>query len=97
LRSTNQNELTEYMMSPEQLALFLGLGRTHTYQLLKNKAIPSIPAACAESAERTRSGSWKLVWSAMSSHPEGQAVSRKYKYVPDYCVRALDECCVVGG
>jgi excisionase family DNA binding protein len=42
LRSTNQNELTEYMMSPEQLALFLGLGRTYTYQLLKSKAIPSI-------------------------------------------------------
>jgi excisionase family DNA binding protein len=41
LRSTNQNELAEYMMSPEELAQFLGLGRTYTYQLLKSKAIPS--------------------------------------------------------
>ena len=30
-----------------------------------------------------------LVWSAMSSHRAEAEVSRKYRYVPDYCVRAL--------
>ena len=37
-----QAESTEYLMSPEELAEFLGLGRTSTYALLRAGEIPSI-------------------------------------------------------
>ena len=32
--------LTEYLMRPEELRQFLGLGRTYTYHLLATGAIP---------------------------------------------------------
>ena len=46
---TNREEVTAWeikgpareVMSPEQLAEYLGLGRTYTYQLLMNREIPS--------------------------------------------------------
>jgi excisionase family DNA binding protein len=35
-------ELTEYLMSPEELAKFLGLGHTRTHELLSTGDIPSV-------------------------------------------------------
>jgi excisionase family DNA binding protein len=39
---SKETERTEYLMSPEELAKFLGLGRTRTYELLSAGAIPSV-------------------------------------------------------
>lgn len=39
---SQQDERTEYLMSPEELSGFLGLGRTYTYQLLSSGVIPSV-------------------------------------------------------
>jgi excisionase family DNA binding protein len=36
----NQTESTEHLMSPEELAEFLGISRTYTYQLLAKGVIP---------------------------------------------------------
>ena len=38
-------ERTAYLMSPEELAKFLGLGRTRTYELLSAGIIPCWPFA----------------------------------------------------
>jgi excisionase family DNA binding protein len=35
-------ERTEYLMGVEEVATFLGLGRTYTYKLLASGAIPSV-------------------------------------------------------
>ena len=40
--SNLQTGQTEYLMSTEDLAKFLGLGRTCTYELLSAGAIPSV-------------------------------------------------------
>ena len=37
-----KGDQNEYLMSPEELRQFLGLGRTYTYQLLASGAIPSV-------------------------------------------------------
>ena len=37
-----KGDQNEYLMSPEELRQFLGLGRTYTYQLLTSGAIPSV-------------------------------------------------------
>jgi excisionase family DNA binding protein len=37
-----QAEQTRYLMSPEELAEFLGLGRTSTYRLLASGEIPCV-------------------------------------------------------
>ena len=39
---STQGELTEYLMSPEEVRQYLGLGRTSTYQLLATGAIPCV-------------------------------------------------------
>jgi excisionase family DNA binding protein len=48
-----QAERTEYLMSPEELAKFLGLGRTHTYRLLATGAIPSVRIGRLRKIRRT--------------------------------------------
>jgi excisionase family DNA binding protein len=40
--STETQELTEYLMSPNEVRQLLGFGRTYTYQLLATGAIPSV-------------------------------------------------------
>jgi excisionase family DNA binding protein len=40
--STQAQEPTEYLMSPEEVRQLLGLGRTYTYHLLATGAIPSV-------------------------------------------------------
>ncbi len=42
MRSTNPNELTEYLMSPDEVRQYLGLSRTYTYRLLATGAIPCV-------------------------------------------------------
>jgi excisionase family DNA binding protein len=37
-----KGDQNEYLISPEELRQFLGLGRTYTYQLLASGAIPSV-------------------------------------------------------
>jgi excisionase family DNA binding protein len=37
---SKETERTEYLMSPEELAKFLDLGRTYTYRLLAEGEIP---------------------------------------------------------
>ena len=37
-----QPERTEYLMGPEELAQFLGIGRTYAYRLLSEGEIPSV-------------------------------------------------------
>jgi excisionase family DNA binding protein len=44
---------TEYLMSPEELAKFLGLGRTRTYELLSAGTIPSIRIGRLRKVRRT--------------------------------------------
>lgn len=44
---------TEYLMSPEELARFLGLGRTWTYELLSAGAIPSVRIGRLRKVRRT--------------------------------------------
>jgi excisionase family DNA binding protein len=39
---SKETEQTEYLMSPEELAKFLGLGRTRPYELLTAGTIPSV-------------------------------------------------------
>lgn len=40
--NTQTEELTEYLMNPEEVRQYLGLGRTYTYRLLATGAIPSV-------------------------------------------------------
>jgi excisionase family DNA binding protein len=40
--STQTEELTEYLMSPEEVRQHLGLSRTYTYRLLASGAIPCV-------------------------------------------------------
>ncbi len=40
--NTQSATQTEYLMSPEELSKFLGLGRTYTYKLLSSGVIPSV-------------------------------------------------------
>jgi excisionase family DNA binding protein len=44
---------TEYLMSTEELAKFLGLGRTWTYELLSAGAIPSVRIGRLRKIRRT--------------------------------------------
>jgi excisionase family DNA binding protein len=44
---------TEYLMSPEELAKFLGLGRTRTYELLSAGIIPSVRIGRLRRVRRT--------------------------------------------
>ena len=44
---------TEYPMSPEELAKFLGLGRTRTYELLSAGIIPSVRIGRLRRVRRT--------------------------------------------
>jgi excisionase family DNA binding protein len=44
---------TEYLMSSEELARFLGLGRTWTYELLSAGAIPSVRIGRLRKVRRT--------------------------------------------
>ncbi len=46
-------ELTEYLMSPEELAKFLGLGRTYTYRLLAEGKIPCARIGWLRKVRRT--------------------------------------------
>ena len=46
-------ELTEYLMSPEELGKFLGLGRTYTYRLLAEGEIPSVRIGRLRKVRRT--------------------------------------------
>ena len=45
--------LTEYLMSPEELARFLGLGRTYTYRLLAEGKIPCVRIGRLRKVRRT--------------------------------------------
>ena len=47
------NELTEYLMSPGEVAGVLGLGRTYTYQLLSTGALPSVRIGRLRKVRRT--------------------------------------------
>jgi excisionase family DNA binding protein len=40
--NTQTDELTEYLMSPEEVRQHLGLGRSYTYHLLATGAIPNV-------------------------------------------------------
>jgi excisionase family DNA binding protein len=46
-------ELTEYLMSPGELARFLGLGRTYTYRLLAEGEIPCVRIGRLRKVRRT--------------------------------------------
>ena len=48
-----QTGQTEYLMSTEDLAKFLGLGRTRTYELLSSGAIPSVRIGRLRKVRRT--------------------------------------------
>ena len=48
-----QAEQTRYLMSPEELARFLGLGRTRTYELISAGAIPSVRIGRLRKVRRT--------------------------------------------
>jgi excisionase family DNA binding protein len=50
---SKETERTEYVMSPEELAKFLGLGRTRTYELLSAGAIPSVRIGRLRKVRRT--------------------------------------------
>ena len=45
--------LTEYLMSPEELARFLGIGRTYAYRLLSEGEIPSVRLGRLRKVRRT--------------------------------------------
>jgi excisionase family DNA binding protein len=51
--SNLQAEQTEYLMSTEELAKFLGLGRTRTYELLSTGIIPSVRIGRLRKVRRT--------------------------------------------
>jgi excisionase family DNA binding protein len=44
---------TEYLMSPDEVRQFLGLGRTYTYRLLATGAIPSVRIGRLRKVRRT--------------------------------------------
>ena len=48
-----QAEPTEYLMSPDEVRQFLGLGRTSMYQLLATGAIPSVRIGRLRNVRRT--------------------------------------------
>ena len=48
-----QAEKTEYLMSPEELARFLGIGRTYAYRLLSEGEIPSVRLGRLRKVRRT--------------------------------------------
>jgi excisionase family DNA binding protein len=50
---SRETERPEYLMSPEELATFLGLGRTRTYELLSAGTIPSIRIGRLRKVRRT--------------------------------------------
>ena len=50
---SNETNRSEYLMSPEELAKFLGLGRTRTYELLSAGAIPSVRIGQLRKIRRT--------------------------------------------
>ena len=50
---SKDSERTEYLMSPEELAQFLGLGRTYTYQLLSEGKIPCVRIGRLRKVRRT--------------------------------------------
>jgi excisionase family DNA binding protein len=50
---SKQTARTEYLMSPEELARFLGLGRTRTYELLSAGAIPCVRIGRLRKVRRT--------------------------------------------
>ena len=46
-------ELTEYLMSPEELARFLGLGRIYIYRILAEGEIPCVRIGRLRKVRRT--------------------------------------------
>jgi len=48
-----QREQPEYLMSTEELAKVLGLGRTRTYELLSNGTIPCVRIGRLRKVRRT--------------------------------------------
>ena len=48
-----ETERTEYLMNPEELAEFLGLGRTYTYRLLASGEIPCVRIGRLKKVRRT--------------------------------------------
>jgi excisionase family DNA binding protein len=46
-------ELTKYLMSPDEVAGVLGLGRTYTYQLLSTGTLPSVRIGILRKVRRT--------------------------------------------
>jgi excisionase family DNA binding protein len=50
---SNETKRSEYLMSPEELAKFLGLGRTRTYELLSAGVIPSMRIGRLRKIRRT--------------------------------------------
>jgi len=48
-----QTEVTEYLMSPEEVRQYLGLGRTYTYRLLATGAIPCVRIGRLRKVRRT--------------------------------------------
>ena len=48
-----ETERTEYLMNPEELAEFLGLGRTYTYRLLASGEIPCVRIGRLRKVRRT--------------------------------------------
>ena len=48
-----ETERTEYLMHPEELAEFLGLGRTYTYRLLASGEIPCVRIGRLKKVRRT--------------------------------------------
>jgi excisionase family DNA binding protein len=51
--STQTEELTEYLMSPDEVRQYLGLSRTYTYRLLATGAIPSVRIGRLRKVRRT--------------------------------------------
>ena len=50
---SKQSERTEYLMSPEELAQFLGVGRTYVYRLLSEGKIPCVRIGRLRKVRRT--------------------------------------------
>ena len=48
-----QAQRIEYLMSPEELARFLGIGRTYAYRLLSEGDIPSVRLGRLRKVRRT--------------------------------------------
>ena len=53
MRSTNRNELTEYLMSTDEVRQYIGLGRTYTYRLLATGALPCVRIGRLRKVRRT--------------------------------------------